>query len=104
MMAVALIFTTMAHIMWSFQLDVNNPRILDYATKGNNVVDNVNIGKAIIIGFMVATLFGGLSFILLLDAYVSGWVRLLAIAAAFFVARLYLLRRNIKVYFNEIQM
>ena len=104
LMAVLLLFTTMGHILWSFQLDINNPRILDYATKGNNVVDNVNIGKAIVIGFLVATLFGGLSFILLLDAYVSGWVRILGIGAAFFAARVYLLRRNIKVYFNEIQM
>ena len=104
LLAVLLVMTTMGHILWSFQLDINNPRILDYATKGNNVVDNVNIGKAVVIGFMVATLFGGLAFVLMLDNVASGWVRLLAIAAAFLAARIYLLRRNIKVYFNEIQM
>ncbi len=104
LLAVLLVLTTMGHILWSFQLDINNPRILDYATKGNNVVDNVNIGKAVVIGFITATLLGALSLLLLMDAFVSGWVRLLAIAAAFLVARIYLLRRNIKVYFNEIQM
>ncbi len=104
LLAVLLIATTTGHILWSFQLDINNPRILDYATKGNNVVDNVNIGKAVVIGFITATLFGALAFLLLMDAIISGWVRLLAIAFAFLAARIYLLRRNIKVYFNEIQM
>ena len=104
LMAILLSFVTMAHIMWSFQIDVNNPRILDYAMKGNNVVNNVNVGKAILIGFGVATITGVLALLLLMDAFVSGWIRLLAIAMAFFAARFYLLRRNIKVYFNEIQM
>lgn len=104
LMAVLLVFMTMGHILWSFQLDVNNPRMLDYATKGNNVVDNVNIGKAIVIGFGLATLTGVLALIMLMDSVALGWLRLLAISVGFFVARLYLLRRNIKVYFNEIQM
>ncbi|MBE7084650.1 MAG: hypothetical protein E7368_01180 [Clostridiales bacterium] len=105
LMAVLLILLTMGHIMWSFQLDINNPRILDYATKGNNVVDNVNVGKSIVIGFIIATLIGALTLLFMMDSTkASGWIRLLAIAVAFIAARFYLLRRNIKVYFNEIQM
>ncbi len=104
LMAVLLVFVTMGHIMWSFQIDVNSPRILDYAMKGNNVVSNVNIGKAILIGFGVATVTGVLALLLLMDSLLTGWIRLLALAIAFVIARFYLLRRNIKVYFNEIQM
>ncbi len=104
LMAVLLVFMTMGHILWGFQLDVNNPRMLDYATKGNNVVDNVNIGKAIVIGFGLATITGVLALILLMDSVALGWVRLLSLSVGFFVARLFLLKRNIKVYFNEIQM
>lgn len=104
LMAILLVFTTLGHIFWSFQLDINSPRILDYATKGNNVVDNANIGKAIVIGFLIATITGVLALLLLMDAFVSGWIRLLAIAIAFFIARLYLLITNVKIYFNEIQM
>ena len=104
LMAVLLVFVTMGHIMWSFQIDVNNPRILDYAMKGNNVVSNVNIGKAILIGFGVSTVTGVLALLLLMDSLLTGWIRLIAIAIAFVIARFYLLRRNIKVYFNEIQM
>ena len=105
LMALLLIILTTAHIMWSFQLDINNPRILDYAQKGNNVVNNVNVGKAILIGFITATIIGVLALLLLMDTTkVSGWLRLFGIAIAFFAARFYLLRRNIKVYFNDIQM
>ncbi|MBQ7924010.1 MAG: hypothetical protein IJ329_01740 [Clostridia bacterium] len=105
LMALLLIILTMGHILWSFQLDINNPRILEYAQKGNHVVDNVNVGKSILIGFIVATLTGVLALLLLMDSTkASGWIRLFAIAIAFLAARFYLLRRNIKVYFNDIQM
>ena len=105
LMVMLLVVITMGHIMWSFQLDINNPRILEYAQKGNHVVDNVNIGKSIVIGFLIATLTGALSLLLLLDSTkASGWIRLYAIAIAFLAARFYLLRRNIKVYFDDIQM
>jgi hypothetical protein len=104
LMFVLLFVITTGHILWSFQLDINNPRILDYAMKGNNVVDNANIGKAIVIGFGIATIAGVLSLLLLMDNYVTGWIRLLLIAAAFYASRHYLLYRNVKVYFNDIQM
>ena len=105
LMALLLIVLSSAHILWSFQLDINNPRILDYAQKGNSVVDNVNVGKAILIGFITATIAGVLALLLLMDTTkLSGWLRLFAIAGAFLLARFYLLRRNIKVYFNDIQM
>jgi hypothetical protein len=104
LMAVVLLFVTMGHIFWSFQMDVNNPKILAYAMKGNNVVDNANVAKAILVGFAVATIAGVIALLLLNDHLVTGWIRLIFIAIAFFIARLYLLLRNVKVYFNDIQM
>ena len=85
-------------------MDINNPKILDYAMKGNNVVDNANVAKAILVGFAVATITGVLTLLLLNDHLITGWIRLILIALAFLVARLYLLLRNVKVYFNDIQM
>ena len=85
-------------------MDINNPRILDYAMKGNNVVDNANVAKAILVGFAVATIAGVLALLLLTDHLITGWIRLIAISIVFFLARLYLLMRNVKVYFNDIQM
>ncbi|MBO7345170.1 MAG: hypothetical protein J6U92_04450 [Clostridia bacterium] len=104
LMALVLLLITTGHIFWSFQMDINNPRILDYAMKGNNVVDNANVAKAILVGFAVATIAGVLTLLLLYDHLVTGWIRIIIIALAFLVARLYLLLRNVKVYFNDIQM
>ena len=103
LMAIVLVFMTTGHIFWSFQLDVNNPRMIDFATKGS-VVDNINIAKAVVIGFITATLTGVLCLLLLWDNMAFGWIRLIGISLAFLVARIFLLKRNIEVYFNEIQM
>lgn len=101
---ILILFVSLGQIFWSFQMDINNPKINDYATKGDAVVDNPNVARAIIMSFIVATLFGFLTLILLLDHYTTGWIRVLVIAVAFFVARLYLYQSNLKAYFDEIQM
>ena len=77
--------------------------MIDFATKGS-VVDNINIAKAVVIGFITATLTGVLCLLLLWDNMAFGWIRLIGISLAFLVARIFLLKRNIEVYFNELQM
>ncbi len=103
LLVVVLVLVSMGNILWAFQLDITNPKVNDYAVKGDAVVDNPNVARALGIGFVISTLMGVLTLLLLIDDYVSGWIRIIAIAAAFFVARLYLYNSNLKVYFNEIQ-
>ena len=92
-------------VLWSFQLDVRKPQFLEYASKGSSgVVDNPNVGKATLFGFLVATLSGILSLLLLYDDYTTGWIRILALAAAFLLARVFLFYRNLQVYFHEIEL
>ena len=92
-------------VLWSFQLDVRKPQFLEYASKGSSgVVDNPNVGKAALFGFIVATLAGALTLLLLYDNYVTGWVRIVAIALAFAAARAFLFYRNLQVYFHEIEL
>ena len=55
------------------------------------------------IGFGMATLAGLLTLLLLLDGFISGWIRIILIAVAFFAMRLYLYNSNLKVYFDDIQ-
>lgn len=98
-----ILLISVGQIAWSFEFDLRNPKITDYATKGDGVVDNVNIAKAIGVSFVVATLAGLVGLLCLFDQYVFGWVRLLGFALIFLLARLYLLNSNIKVYFNDIQ-
>ena len=94
---------SLGNILWSFQIDITNPKVNDYAVKGDAVVDNPNIAKALVIGFLISALFGVLNLLLLIDGYASGWARMYAIGYGFFLARLYLYQSNLKVYFNDIQ-
>ncbi len=103
LMSVSILFISIGQAAWGFELDLRKPKIAEYAAKGDAVTDNGNIAKAIGISFLVATLIGLLSLLLLLDAYLSGWIRLLLIASGFLVARLYLFKSNLKAYFNDIQ-
>lgn len=92
-------------VLWSFQLDVRKPQFLEYASKGSEgVVDNPNVGKATLFGFLAATLGGALTLLLLYDDYTTGWIRILGIAAGFCAARAFLFYRNLQVYFHEIEL
>ena len=92
-------------VLWSFQLDVRHPQFHEYASKGSSgVVDNPNVGKATLFGFLAATLGGVLSLILLYDDYATGWLRILLLAFGFLAARAFLLYRNLRVYFHEIEL
>ena len=94
---------SLGNILWSFQIDLLNPKINDYAVKGDAVVDNPNIAKALVIGFLISTFMGLLIFLFLRDNYTSGWARMFGVGVAYFLIRLYLYHSNLKVYFNDIQ-
>ena len=102
-MFVVIVFISLGNILWSFQIDVTNPKVNDYAVKGDAVVDNPNIAKALVIGFLISTVIGVVTLLLLIDGYWSGWIRAVLIAMAYFAIRLYLYSGYLKVYFNDIQ-
>jgi ABC-2 type transport system permease protein len=99
-----ILLVSSAHILWSCQLDLNNPKIMEYAAKGNAVTLNGNIDKALVIGFIMATLSGALCLLLLMDSFVTGWLRLIIIVFAVLLLRLYLYKTNLDVYFRELEM
>jgi len=103
LMAGIILPVSLGNILWSFQIDLLNPKINDYAVKGDAVVDNPNVAKALIFGFLISTLIGAVSLLLLIDNYASGWARIYAIGYGFFGIRLYLYKNYLKVYFNDIQ-
>ena len=104
LLAILLIVLTTSHILWSFQLDIVNPQILQYATKGNEVINNPNVAKSVVIGFVISLLAGVTILLMFMENYLFGWIRVMLLAFAFAFFRLYLLNNNVKVYFNEIQM
>ena len=94
---------SLGNILWSFQLDVTNPKVNDYAVKGDAVVDNPNVAKSLLNGFLISTIMGVATLLLLIDSYKSGWLRAILIAYGFFLLRLFLYNSYLKVYFNDIQ-
>ena len=103
LMAGIILPVSLGNVLWSFQIDLLNPKINDYAVKGDAVVDNPNIAKALLFGFLISTIIGAVSLLLLIDDYASGWARIYGIGYGFFGIRLYLYKNYLKVYFNDIQ-
>ena len=103
MLMVCVLFVSLGQIAWGVEFDIRKPKITEYATKGDGVTDNGNIAKAMAIAFLVSTLFGIVGLLFMADSYLFGWVRLVAFSVVFLLARFYLLRSNLKVYFEDIQ-
>ncbi len=103
LMSLFMLIVSLGHIFWSFQMDITNPKINDYAVKGDNVIDNTNVAKSIAVGFGIATVMGLLCMFMLLEGALSGWLKIMLIGIAFLGARLYLYNSNLKVYFDDIQ-
>jgi ABC-2 type transport system permease protein len=100
---IALIFLNTGHIFKSFQIDLLNPQFLSYATTGN-VNNNTNVAKSMIVGIILAVVFGIIAIFALLDNLYYGWFVILSLSLVYFVLRFYLLTINIKVYYKRIEM
>ncbi len=99
----ALIFIiNSAHILWSFQLDLLNPRLGDYAQTGT-LSDNPNVGRSVGIGLIIATVFGALALIMFIFMSERAWWVLYLFATAFLAFRLYSFNIHLKAKFSRIE-
>lgn len=90
------------HILWCFQLDLRNPQLRDYASSGN-LQNNTNVSTSIMIGFICSFLVSLVFLLFFLDNAESYIFKTLAVCLGFLLARVYLFRSNLKVYFKEIE-
>ncbi len=99
-----LLLINTSHIFWTFQLDLLNPRLNDYAATGN-ILDNPNVSKSILFGLLLALFLGFTSFIVFNSPeYSSDIFKLLGFCLGFLALRIYLFLINLKVYFERIQL
>ena len=91
------------HIVWSFQLDIMNPKLSEYASTGS-FSGNPNINQSISIGFVLSLLFGALSAILFIFFRDFAWPIMLGIATIFILVRFYLFNEFLKAYFMDIEL
>jgi protein-S-isoprenylcysteine O-methyltransferase Ste14 len=102
MMFAVVFLVNFGHILMSFKMDLMNPKLSEYASTGS-LTKNENISKSITAGLVISILFGIGSALLLIEDYVTGWVRILLLAAAFLGAWLYLFQSYLKSYFIDIE-
>ncbi len=91
-----------AHIFGSFQIDILNPSLREYAKSGDTST-NPNAGKSILQGLLLSTLFTAVAIFFFLDSMVGGWIRLFGLALIYLIVRIILFMANLKVYFKRIE-
>ena len=96
-------FVNLAHIIWSFQLDIINPRLSDFSrTRTTN--HNPNIAKSLLVGLLISIIFGAISLFFFFELQFLGWTRVIFLAMAFLLVRIYLFYINLRVYFKRIEL
>lgn len=96
-----LVLINWGHILWSFQLDIVNPKLRDYAETGR--LENSNTSFSMTLALIISVVMGALALLLFIDNLDVAWLKIIAIAAAFFVLRFYFLIINLKAYFKRIE-
>ena len=104
MMMVAVLFINAGLVFWSFQIDIMNPKLREYASSGDTSGMN-NASKSILIGLIVSVCFTFVALLLLLDTdnMVLNWSLIVGVAAIFLGARLYLFIDYLKYVFPNIE-
>lgn len=92
-------------VLWSFQIDMLNPKLREYASTGA-LAHAQNYSRSILLGFLWSIFFTVIFIIFYLDKSAPAQIRNLKIigaSLAFFLARIYLFSRYLKAYFKEIE-
>lgn len=96
----AILLVTYAHMLWSAEFDIMNPQIDQYAAAGISFSDP-NERKSTILAFFLSAVFAAVLYFLLGEGSFTAMVKVLALAAVFFAARLYLYCTRVKLYYAE---
>ncbi|MFA6800940.1 MAG: hypothetical protein WCR19_02385, partial [Acholeplasmataceae bacterium] len=99
---VFVILVNSGHIFWSFQLDILNPKLSDYAATGS-LSNNDNVSKSISVGLVLSLGFAILSLVLFIFMAEIAWIVLIILAILFLMLRFYLFRVYLKAYFVDIE-
>lgn len=97
----ACLFIYFAHLFYSAEIDIMNPKIELYTTINENT-NNPNETKSTIIAFLSSFLvFGILLFLLMENNGINTYLKIMLIGFVFMIFRLYMLINKIKLYYRE---
>lgn len=91
-----------SQILWSFQIDILNPKLSDYAATGS-LSNNDNITQALSNGFAVSIIFTIISTAVFLLFKPIAWFILIIIAIIWLAFRFWSFRTYIDAYFIDIE-
>ena len=94
------VFVYLLHLLWSAEMDIMNPQYTQYATTGecNN---NPNETKSTVTMFIMSVLFVGVTLLLSLENIKVAWLKVVLVALALFVYRIWSYLSKIKYYYKE---
>jgi hypothetical protein len=99
LLAAVIIFTGLAHLLWSVEMDVMNPQNEQYATVGVSF-DNPNERNSTIIGFLISALVAFCMYFIMSEGQTKA-ILIALVALVFLGARVYLLLTRIRLYYAE---
>lgn len=104
MMLIAVLLINVGLVFWSFQIDIMNPNLREYASNGDtSSVKNESL--SILVGLIVSLVFVIISLIILMDGdnMVWNWFRIIGLSSVFLVMRTYLFVSYLKNVFPDIE-
>ncbi len=93
-------FLYLAHLLISAELDIMNPQTEHYQTTGGHS-NNPNETRSTILGFVLSALFALVSYFLVVENAQIVWLKMMLIAGALLLIRVWLYVNKIKVYYKE---
>lgn len=100
LLGLSAVFIYLLHLFWSAEMDVMNPQSAQYATTGSHV-SNPNETKSSIAMFFLAFLFFAISLFLSGESINNAWIKVVLIALALLVYRVWSFVNKIKYYYKE---
>lgn len=104
MMLIAVLLINVGLVFWSFQIDIMNPNLREYASNGDSSSVK-NESQSILVGLIVSFVFVVLSLIILMDGdnMAWNWFRIIGLSLVFLLTRTYLFVSYLKNVFPEIE-
>ncbi len=91
----------LGHLLHSVELDIMNPQTQRYQTEGDNL-SNPNDLKSIIYAFLLSIIFAFITYFLISENMNIVWTKVMMIAVAYMLVRVWLFVNKVKVYYTEV--
>ena len=93
-------FVFVAHLFGSAQYDIMNSQAQQYATFASQI-NNPNESKSIIMTFVLSLIFAGFWMVLALENAKTAWIKIIVVAFAYMIIKIYFFFLRVKVYYKE---